>query len=80
MARTCYLVLPHGDKWVMQVNERTWEFDSQDEALTVARAAAQSVWDKNGLHSIVRIQQPDGKWLEESRHGETPLPPSRSKK
>ena len=79
MARTCYLVLRQGDRWIMQVNDRTWEFDTQAEALEVARAAAQSVWEKNGLRSIVRIQQPDGQWLEESKHGETPLPPSRSK-
>ena len=80
MDRTRYLVLPKDGKWVMQVNDRTWEFDTQDEALTVARAAAHSVWEKNGLRSIVRIQQPDGQWLEESKHGETPLPPSRLKK
>ena len=74
--------MPMGNKWVMKVkgSERTWEFDTEAEALAVARAAAQSVWEENGLHSIVRIQQPDGQWLEESKHGETPFPPTRTKK
>jgi hypothetical protein len=80
VARTCYLVLRQGDKWIMQVNDRTWDFDAEADALAAARAAAQSVWEKSGLRSLVRIQQPDGQWLEESRHGETPLPPSRPKK
>ena len=82
MDRSCYLVLPVGDKWAMKIkgSDRTWEFATQAEALAVARAAAQSVWEENGLRSVVRIQQPDGQWHEESRHGETPFPPTRTKK
>jgi len=75
-------ILPLGDKWAMKLkgSERTWEFDTQAEALAVAREAAQSVWRDKGLHSVVMIQQPDGQWLQDAKQGETPMPPSRSSK
>jgi len=80
--RSCYYVLPLGDKWAMKLkgSERTWEFETQAEALAVAREAAQSVWRDKGLHSVVMIQQPDGQWLQDAKQGETPMPPSRSSK
>jgi hypothetical protein len=82
VARTCYYVLPMGDKWAMKIkgNERTWEFDTEAEALAAARAAAQTVWEDKGMHSSVQIQQADGKWRDDSSHGQTPFPPSREKK
>ena len=80
--RSCYYVLPLGDKWAMKLkgSERTWEFTTQAEALAVAREAAQSVWRDKGMHSVVLIQQPDGQWLQDAKQGETPMPPSRSSK
>jgi hypothetical protein len=59
-----YDVVPVGTQWAMKVagHDQAWYYPTQDEALTVAIDAARTIWQRNGIRSVVRVQQGDGAW------------------
>jgi hypothetical protein len=77
MATTYYDVVSVGTQWAMKVDghDQAWCYPTQDQALNVAIDAARSLWERNGIRSAVRLQQPDGQWQRKRTFGGvTPFP------
>lgn len=69
--------MPVGSQWAIKIGglDQAY-FMSLDQALNVAMDAARDTWQKNGISTAVRLQQPDGNWQSKRTFGDVePSPP-----
>jgi hypothetical protein len=82
VATTYYDVVPVGRQWAMKIagHDQAWYYPTQDEALNVAMDAARTIWERNGIRSVVRLQLTDGEWQRKrSFGGKTPVPTAKAR-
>ncbi len=79
MPRLYYYVVTSGQQWEVKYDGQPagtrYLYNTQDEALQVARTTARKHHTDNGVPSGVKLQGANSLWRDEATYGDDPFPP-----